>query len=106
MDASREHRLKRLRELRDRLERMPASAERDRMLQEVRARVVDVDTGVTPRPMLPADPPPVLDQQPVAPVIRAPKEIVRTRPAKGAPRAAGGRADMPVNAVRDPPPSR
>jgi hypothetical protein len=43
-------RLEQLRALLVRLERMPASAERDRMLGEVRARAVDVETGETPMP--------------------------------------------------------
>jgi hypothetical protein len=46
-------RLKRLKDLVDQLERMPASPDRDRVLAEVRSRAVDVDTGVTPRAMLP-----------------------------------------------------
>ena len=51
-----EDRLRRLRELLDQLERLPASAERDRMLREVRGRVVDVDTGVAPRELQPVEP--------------------------------------------------
>ena len=46
-------RLKRLKDLVDQLERLPASPDRDRILSEVRSRAVDVDTGVTPRAMLP-----------------------------------------------------
>ena len=41
-------RLEQLRGLLDRLERMSASADRDWMLREVRARAVDVETGVKP----------------------------------------------------------
>src|SRR5690349_19939495 len=41
-------RLEQLQGLVARLERMPASAERDWMLREVRARAVDVETGVQP----------------------------------------------------------
>ena len=40
-----------------RLEQLPASPERDRMLSEVRSRAVDLDTGVTPRAMLTVDAP-------------------------------------------------
>jgi hypothetical protein len=47
------NRVKRLKDLVDRLERLPASPDRDRVLSEVRSRAVDVDTGVTPRAMLP-----------------------------------------------------
>jgi hypothetical protein len=46
-------RLKRLKDLVEQLERLPASPDRDRVLAEVRSRAVDVDTGVTPRAMLP-----------------------------------------------------
>ena len=50
-------RLDQLRGLLDRVGRMPASAERDWTLTEVRARVVDVETGTPPTPMraLPPD---------------------------------------------------
>jgi hypothetical protein len=50
-------RLDQLRRLLDRLERMPASAERDWMRAEVRRRTVDVETGMAPAPMraLPQD---------------------------------------------------
>src|SRR4051812_35004309 len=44
-------RLEQLRALLARLERMPASAERDWMLGEVRARAVDVETGEKPAAM-------------------------------------------------------
>jgi len=57
------NRLQRLKDLLARLEQLPASEERDRILSEVRARAVDVDTGETPRAMLPVDPavlPPVV----------------------------------------------
>src|SRR5215203_4896607 len=40
-----------LRALVERLERLPASARREWMLQEARARMVDVETGVEPRAM-------------------------------------------------------
>jgi hypothetical protein len=46
-------RIKRLKDLVDQLERLPASADRDRVLSEVRSRAVDLDTGVAPRAMLP-----------------------------------------------------
>jgi hypothetical protein len=55
MTVSGEPRLKRLRDLLDQLERLPASAERERMLREVRGRLVDVDTGVAPRAMMPVE---------------------------------------------------
>ena len=47
----------RLQQLVERLEQLPASPERDRMLSEVRSRAVDLDTGVAPRAMLTVDAP-------------------------------------------------
>ena len=46
-------RVDRLKDMVDRIQRLPASAERDRLLSEVRSRAVDLETGVTPRAMLP-----------------------------------------------------
>jgi hypothetical protein len=46
-------RVQRLRDMVDQIERLPASPDRDRLLSEIRSRAVDVDTGVTPRSMLP-----------------------------------------------------
>ena len=74
---SSEHRLRRLRELLNRIEQLPASPETERMLREVRARVVDVDTGVTPRAMLPVDPDPMLATDPGPPAAHAPKALAR-----------------------------
>jgi hypothetical protein len=55
-------RVKRLKDLVDQIERLPESPERDRLLSEIRSRAVDIETGVTPRAMLPLrepEPPPV-----------------------------------------------
>jgi len=49
-------RLERLRDLATRLQKLPASEARERMLAEVRSRAVDLDTGVQPRAMLPIEP--------------------------------------------------
>jgi hypothetical protein len=60
-------RIKRLKDLVDQLEQLPASPDRDRVLSEVRSRAVDLDTGVMPRAMLPVrepSPPPVLPRLP------------------------------------------
>lgn len=46
-------RVKRLRDLIAQIESLPASPDRDRLLNEFRSRAVDVDTGVTPRAILP-----------------------------------------------------
>ena len=83
---SSDNRLKRLRDLLEQFERLPASPERDRMIREVRARVVDVDTGVTPRAMLPVDTAPPVSPTPRAiariPVVQArrPRSILRPEP--------------------------
>src|SRR3954451_16194 len=91
-------RLQRLKDLVDQLERLPASPDRDRVLAEVRSRAVDVDTGVTPRAMLPVREP---TPPPLAPKPRPeryrPRAITRTpspaRPVQQArPAAAPARA--------------
>ncbi len=51
-------RIQRLRDMVAQIERLPESPERDRLLSEVRSRAVDVDTGVSPRAMLPLREPP------------------------------------------------
>ena len=68
-------RLRRLRELLDQIERLPASYESERMLREIRARIVDVDTGVTPRAMLPVDPDPTLAFEPAPPTAHMPRAV-------------------------------
>jgi hypothetical protein len=55
MDSAR--RVERLRALVARIELLPASPDRDWMLSELRTRMVDLDTGVTPRAYLPRRPP-------------------------------------------------
>jgi hypothetical protein len=83
-------RVKRLKDLVDMLERLPASRDRDRVLSEVRSRAVDVDTGVTPRAMLPVRepaPPPVLPGPP-----KRDRAISLTRTAPPPPAPAIGRA--------------
>jgi hypothetical protein len=69
-------RVQRLKGLTDMLMRLPPSPERDRLLDEVRSRAVDVDTGVTPRAMLPLREP----SPPPAPVAaRMPERRQRSR---------------------------
>ena len=74
---SSQDRLKRLRELLDHLERLPASPERERMLREVRGRVVDLDTGVQPRAMMPVDAETIQAAEAAPPTPRAPKAARR-----------------------------
>ena len=63
-------RVKRLRDLVAQIELLPDSPDRERLLSEFRSRVVDVDTGVTPRAMLPL--------RESAPVLRRPPERDRS----------------------------
>ena len=92
-------RLQRLKDLVDQLERLPASPDRDRVLAEVRSRAVDVDTGVTPRAMLPVREP---TPPPVAPKPRPeryrPSAITR-RPSPARPIQPARPAPVPVRAA-------
>jgi hypothetical protein len=92
-------RIKRLNDMVERIERLPASEVRDRLLREVRSRAVDVDTGVTPRAMLPLRepaPPPMLRRPPKrdeTTIIRraAPRPPThRVEPARSSPAAERG----------------
>jgi hypothetical protein len=84
-------RLEHLRDLLNRLERMPASADRDWMLSEVRARAVDVETGATPAAVRPL---PVED----APVETARVPAVAT-PVRRKPATACRAATRPTVAI-------
>jgi hypothetical protein len=77
-------RLDQLRVLLDRVERLPTSTEREWMLSEVRARAVDVETGVRPRPMRARNADDELD----LPATAKPKLPV-SRPVEDAPLCAG-----------------
>jgi hypothetical protein len=90
-------RIKRLKDLIDQLEQIPPSPDRDRVLAEVRSRAVDLDTGFTPRAMLPrreplppAPSPPKRDAAPAAgptppqPSAPAAPPAARTSPAPAA----------------------
>ena len=94
-------RLQRLRDLVARLEKLPESAERDRVLAEVRARAVDIDTGETPRAMLPVDaamplplanPAPSAPRKDVTPYRPRPERPISTRTFPLAP--VTGRAEL------------
>lgn len=61
-------RVKRLRDLMGQIELLPVSPDRDRLLSEFRSRAVDVDTGVTPRAILP------LREPAPAPVLHGPPQ--------------------------------
>ena len=70
-----QRRVQRLRDMVDQIERLPESPERDRLLSEVRSRAVDVDTGVSPRAMLPLREPPL----PPPPVLPRPAKRDKAR---------------------------
>ncbi len=92
-------RLKRLKELVDQLEQLPASPDRDRILAEVRSRAVDVDTGVTPRAMLPVrepTPPPLPSAPKPRPERFRPRASAPARPVQPArPAVAHPATDQP-----------
>jgi hypothetical protein len=105
-------RLAQLRALLNRLERMPASPDRDHMLAEVRSRAVDLDTGIAPRPMRPLESASMtLEPEAVAPKPAAktapPAPVPARTPAKPAVRrVAPPRAAAPVvrrEPVAEPP---
>jgi len=81
-------RLDQLRGLRDRLERMPSSADRDWMLAQVRARAVDVETGAPAGPMRARS-----EDEPEA-------EQAAARSASAAPRRTRRRQASPVQHAR------
>jgi hypothetical protein len=83
VSVSTEHRLKRLRDLLHELERLPATAQRDRMIREVRARVVDVDTGVLPSALLPVYPDSLPAAEPAPPIAPAPRWVAAEPADKG-----------------------
>jgi hypothetical protein len=84
-----DRRLERLREVAERLEQMPPSPERDRVLAEVRGRVVDLDTGFTPQPMRPVEPDPAESpdppDRPAPPARVTPRKPERTAPRDAVP---------------------
>ena len=86
-------RVKRLKDLIDVVMRLPDSPERDRLLSEVRSRAVDLDTGVTPRAMLPVREP---DPVPVAPRLPKRRAVVPPTP----PRAPSLAPARPAPALR------
>jgi hypothetical protein len=83
-------RVKRLRDLVAQIELLPVSPDRERLLSEFRSRVVDVDTGVTPRAMLPLrESAPAPDRAPsIARIAPPPAPAVElTRPASAVSRS-------------------
>jgi hypothetical protein len=98
-------RLARLRALVDRLERLPASARREWALAEVRARIVDVETGVTPQTMRALEPdPPTRPAEP--PAARSVKGDALKRPSsKRRSPVRSGRAPRPLSPVEAPRPA-
>jgi hypothetical protein len=95
-------RLDQLRALLDRLERMPASAGRDWTLAEVRARVVDVESGTPPTPMraLPQD---ELEAEIAAERSSRPEAVTRAKICPRKPSRRAHRARLFHSAARTPP---
>jgi hypothetical protein len=83
-----DQRLAQLRTVLARLERLAESPRRDWALAEVRARIVDLETGHEPRPMRP------LVEEPEPP------------PREPQPRASNGRVTRPAAPPPPPPPAR
>jgi hypothetical protein len=98
-------RLARLCALVDRLERLPASARREWALAEVRARMVDVETGFTPRAMrtLEPDPPTRPPEPPAARSMNG--DAVRRPSSKRGSQTRSGRAQRPLSPVEPPRPA-
>jgi len=98
-----DRRLTRLRALVARIERLPASARREWMLQEARARMVDVETGVEPRPMRTLyEEPPATPREP--PASRALNGGAVKRPSAKPARVAASRArPQPEGSTRELP---
>jgi hypothetical protein len=88
-------RVKRLKDLTDVLERLPQSPDRDRLLDEVRSRAVDLDTGVAPRAMLPIQEP---AHAPVAPMPK-PRRLSRVSLAAQPQRARAMEPALPPSAA-------
>ena len=96
-------RLKRLKDLVEQLERLPASPDRDRVLSDVRARAVDVDTGEATTPMRLVDDVLAGVPIPVAPAPARPVAPPRVEPAPALERAPAPADDepRPATAERD-----
>jgi len=99
-----EPRIQRLRDMVAQLERLPASPDRDRLLSEVRSRAVDVDTGVTPRSMLPMrEPEPEPARAMTRPTPRHRAKIARrVAPWTPAPSAGSARHSDAAGPTNDP----
>jgi hypothetical protein len=103
-----DRRLTRLRALVDRIERLPASARREWMLQEARARMVDVETGVEPRQMRTLDEePPATPPEPPASRVSDGRAVKRpsSKPARVAASRARPQPEGPTQEVPLPVPA-
>jgi hypothetical protein len=80
-------RLKQIRALRDHLERLPASPQRDRILDDVRSRAVDVESGMRAAPMRPlvaeVD---VRSPEPPSATLTTPNKVPLPEPSRKRPR--------------------
>jgi hypothetical protein len=90
-------RVRQLRELVGRLELLPVTEERDSVLRKVRARAVDVDTGVTTRPVAARTRPVAVGDPRAMPsdvASVAPSRARRSRPAGRGPARLGDAVEM------------
>jgi hypothetical protein len=96
-------RLRRLRALIDRLERVPASPESEWMLREARARMVDVETGERPGEMRPlaVDPPDEAPRRQRDAAVKRPTEPPSSLSEQSRERAAPPRSSGPQTSPRD-----
>ncbi len=102
MDGDR--RLTQLRALIARLERLPESPRREWMLQEARARLVDVETGFEPRPMRSHAEEPELAPEAAASRTHDGRGVERPSPLPAP--AAAPRRPLPPEASPEPAPPR
>jgi hypothetical protein len=80
-------RLKQVRALRDHLERLPASPQRDRILDDVRSRAVDIESGMRTAPMRPLVPEADIRLPELPSVTRAtPNKVPLREPSRARPR--------------------
>lgn len=95
-------RLKQIRALRDRLERLPASPQRDRILHDVRSRAVDIESGMRTAPMRPLLPEPDLRlPEPPSATPATPNRFPLRDPTRARPRRSATPAKTHQASVRD-----
>jgi hypothetical protein len=95
-------RLKQIRALRDHLERLPTSPQRDRILDDVRSRAVDIESGMRTVPMRPLVPEAdVRSPEPPSATLTLPDKVPLPDPDRKRPRPRAGPAKTHQARVRD-----